>query len=246
MTGMLASVNSLDEAWLVEQFNVDVIDLKQPAQGALGALDTENVRQIVAALRSSTPVSATVGDLPMLPEIVFEAVQAMAATGVDYVKIGFFPGGNWQECLDSLASVARHHALIAVLFADTRPDFAVIDALARVGFRGVMLDTMDKTSGSLTQVMNSAELQKFVKLAKGQSLLTGLAGSLRINDISELLPLDADYLGFRGALCHQDRRTDKLDSHRVSAIRLRLVPTNRVVDSDSLQKMNHHPVIHSS
>ncbi|MGZ8193906.1 MAG: (5-formylfuran-3-yl)methyl phosphate synthase, partial [Methylobacter sp.] len=38
MTGMLASVNSVAEALLVLGANVDIIDLKQPAFGALGAL----------------------------------------------------------------------------------------------------------------------------------------------------------------------------------------------------------------
>lgn len=88
MSAMLASVNSLQEALFVETFAVDVIDLKQPAQGALGALDVDSVKEIVARLNPDTLVSATVGDLPMQPEVLFDAVDAMAATGVDYVKIG--------------------------------------------------------------------------------------------------------------------------------------------------------------
>jgi uncharacterized protein (UPF0264 family) len=42
-----------------------------------------------------------------------------------------------------------------------------------------MLDTMDKTKGSLTQVMPLETIQAFVKSAKQQQLLCGLAGSLR-------------------------------------------------------------------
>ena len=38
MTGMLASVNSVAESLLVLSAGVDIIDLKQPALGALGAL----------------------------------------------------------------------------------------------------------------------------------------------------------------------------------------------------------------
>ncbi len=101
MTGMLASVNSVTEALLVLNAQVDIIDLKQPERGALGALDTDLVKQIVAEIAGRCPVSATVGDLPMQPELVFNAVKAMANTGVDYVKIGFFPEG------DSLATVKK-------------------------------------------------------------------------------------------------------------------------------------------
>jgi hypothetical protein len=32
----------------------------------------------------------------MQADTIFNAVEKMAATGVDYVKIGFFPEGNWQ------------------------------------------------------------------------------------------------------------------------------------------------------
>ena len=220
MTGMLASVNSLEEALLVEPLNVDVIDLKQPNMGALGALAVETVAEIVSKLNPATIISATVGDLPMQPDIVFEAAQAMAATGVDYVKIGFFPDGDWRSCVERLADVATQgHALIAVLFGDASPDMAIVPMLRQAGFSGVMLDTMDKQQGSLTDVMNSTQLQNFVQMAKSYGLLTGLAGSLRIEDIEYLLPLQADYLGFRGALCAQHCRTARLDYGQITQIR---------------------------
>ncbi|BBL58432.1 (5-formylfuran-3-yl)methyl phosphate synthase [Methylomonas koyamae] len=220
MTGMLASVNSLAEALLVQRAAVDIIDLKQPAQGALGALATASVAEIVATLPVATRISATVGDLPMLPERLLPAVREMAATGVDYVKIGFFPGGDWPACLEALQAVAGQGiALIAVLFADTRPDFAMIAELRRAGFRGVMLDTMDKGRGSLTQCMDASELRTFVDAARAQGMLTGLAGSLRCEDVPGLLALAPDYLGFRGALCREHCRTAQLDLNRIRQVR---------------------------
>jgi len=219
MSFMLASVNSLDEARLVRDLNVDIIDLKQPAQGALGALEIKTVAEIVAELKPQARISATVGDLPMQPELLRQAVQDMAATGVDYVKIGFFPGGDWLGCMERLATISQQgYALIAVLFADTGPDFNVIEPLARAGFRGVMLDTMDKRQGSLTRLMTFEALQQFVETAKAYSLLCGLAGSLRAADIAMLLPLNADYLGFRGALCRQHCRTSQLDPMQIAEI----------------------------
>jgi len=222
MSGMLASVNGLQEALLVQSLDVDVIDLKQPARGALGALAVMDVREIVVNLNDDTVVSATIGDLPMQPDQLLGATKEMAATGVDYVKIGFFPGGDWLGCVTKLAEVAREQALIAVLFADIRPDLSVIDALQLAGFKGVMVDTMDKRLGSLTQIMAPADLKYFVDKAKAAGFLTGLAGSLKAGDIERLLPLGADYLGFRGALCHAHCRTAELDEDRVLDIRQRL------------------------
>ncbi|MDD1612952.1 MAG: (5-formylfuran-3-yl)methyl phosphate synthase, partial [Methylococcaceae bacterium] len=130
MTRMLASVNSLAEAQLVFQAGADIIDLKQPAEGALGALPLDTVAQIRAWCAGRIPVSATVGDLPMQPELIGDAVQAMAATGVDYVKIGFFPGGDWPGVAQKLAELTQKpSALIAVMFADTHPDPAFVKTL---------------------------------------------------------------------------------------------------------------------
>jgi len=62
-------------------------------------------------------------------------------------------------------------------------------------------------------------LQNFVQTARHYQLLCGLAGSLRKADIPELLTLQADYLGFRGALCTQHQRTAKLDPAAILTIK---------------------------
>ena len=249
MTGMLASVNSLAEARLVLEAGVDIIDLKQPEQGALGALALADVRTIVTEIDGRCLVSATIGDLPMQPEVVFSAVKAMAETGVDYIKIGFFPGGDWQGTLDRLSGLTDSslniqnsisftesvsaidslgsvdlltipkYKLIAVLFADTQPDFSMLSALKTAGFTGVMVDTMNKRLGSLTQLMSEQDLALFVNKAKELELLCGLAGSLRLADVSSLLSYQPDYLGFRGALCHEHERVGQLNLDAVQEIK---------------------------
>ena len=220
MTGMLASVNSLTEALLVLNAEVDIIDLKQPEQGALGALEVSDVKKIVAEIAGRCPVSATIGDLPMQPELVFNAVKAMSETGVDYIKIGFFPGDDWQGTVNKLAELTgQNHALIAVLFADTQFDFAIISLLKVAGFKGVMLDTMNKKSGALLQVMSMAKIVGFIAQVKKLELMCGLAGSLRLEDIPVLLHNKVDYLGFRGALCQAGNRVGQLNKQAVMQIK---------------------------
>jgi uncharacterized protein (UPF0264 family) len=53
MTKLLVSVRSVEEALLVATGGADFIDLKEPAQGALGGLPEATVRAIVHALRGS-------------------------------------------------------------------------------------------------------------------------------------------------------------------------------------------------
>ncbi len=220
MTGMLASVNSMAEARLVLSAHVDIIDLKQPALGALGALDIDTVTQIVAGVNGRCPVSATIGDMPMQPAPVFNAVKAMTETGVDYVKIGFFPGDDWHGTVKRLSALTvQNNALIAVLFADTQPELNILDLLKEAGFKGVMLDTMNKHQGSLTLQMTKMEIAQFVTQAKARQLICGLAGSLRLEDIAGLMSYRPDYLGFRGALCRQHNRVGQLNEQAVATIR---------------------------
>ena len=219
MTGMLASVNSLEEAMIALESKVDIIDLKQPTQGALGALDTETISQIVAHINHKCPISATIGDLPMQAGGIMDAVTKIADTQVDFIKIGFFPGDAWETMINKLAALPQQGLkLIAVLFADQQPAFQIIKELKAAGFTGVMLDTMDKNRGSLTQVMPEKVIKEFVDKVKHQQMLCGLAGSLRKEDISQLLTLQPDYLGFRGAICHQQNRISKLDKQALQII----------------------------
>jgi len=217
---MLASVGTLEEAEQVLRTGADIIDLKAPAAGALGALAARDVEAIVQWISGQRPVSATIGDLPLIPAAVADAVAAMAATGVDFIKIGFFPGGDPLGVIAALKDAIVNGArLVAVLFADQNPELALVAGLATAGFTGVMLDTMDKKKGSLRQVCPPEALQSFVAEAKAHGLLCGLAGSLREEDIAPLLELVPDYLGFRGALCQQKQRTNGLDQKAIQRIR---------------------------
>jgi uncharacterized protein (UPF0264 family) len=218
VTRLLASVASLEEARIAAACGVDIIDLKNPLAGALGALQVAVVEAIVAERTAAIPLSATVGDLPMLPEIVHEAVASMAATGVDYVKIGFFPGGDRAGVLNALRPLADDGVrLIAVLFADQPLSLDWLSELAQASFAGAMLDTADKRRGALTELRDLDFLGDFVGTARRQGLLCGLAGSLRLIDVPQLRTLGADYLGFRGALCG-GKRTDALNAAAITAL----------------------------
>ncbi len=222
MTWMLASVTDAREAAVALAAGVDLIDLKDPARGALGALDHRVLRAIVAQVDGKVPVSATIGDLPMRPSSVEQAAMETAATGVDFVKLGLFKGGDSLGCIGALADLARQVRLVAVFLADQSPDFGLLAALAAAGFRGAMLDTADKCSGGLRAQLPTQELKRFVAEARPRGLMTGLAGSLRARDVAPLLVLNPDLLGFRGALCTGGERTAGIDARAVADIRRRI------------------------
>jgi uncharacterized protein (UPF0264 family) len=67
--------------------------------------------------------------------------------------------------------------------------------------------------------MEKSAIADFVRQTKSRELICGLAGSLKLTDIPELLNFKPDYLGFRGALCIQHERTAKLYPDAVLQIR---------------------------
>jgi len=219
MTMLLASVTGVKEAQLALTHGADIIDLKDPAKGALGALDPDVVRVVVSAIGGRRPVSAVAGDLPMEPDVIVAAVEAMAATGADYVKVGLFPGAKRADCIWALTPVARRVRLVGVLFADAEPDVGLLPLLAEGGFAGAMLDTARKGAGRLLDHADLTALTEFIRLCRSHELLNGLAGSLETPDVPRLLLLAPDYLGFRGALCAGHDRKAGLDPNAVILIR---------------------------
>jgi uncharacterized protein (UPF0264 family) len=205
-TGLLASVATLAEVELAVAGGVDLVDLKDPAQGALGAWPEADLRAAVRLVAGRRPVSATAGDLPPEAAALGAAARAVAATGVDMVKLGFFPGADHRALAQALRPVAAEGIrLVAVLMADRAPDLALAGTLAAAGFHGVMLDTADKTGGGLLDHQAAPDLAAFVADARAHGLLSGLAGSLRRVDVATLRPLAPDFMGFRGALCRHGR-----------------------------------------
>ena len=220
MTMMLASVRSLDEALTALEGGADLIDLKEPSRGALGALDHAAVRICVQAVGARRPVSATIGDLPSMdPQLMTEAVERMAATGVDYIKIGFFSHPQAFDCASALSKLSRNTRLVAVMFADEPYDLALVDELSCNGFAGAMLDTAHKTGKTLRDWRTGKELGDFIARSRDVGLLTGLAGSLRREDVPALIAIGPDYLGFRGALCRNGARAKILDGCLLAGIR---------------------------
>jgi dihydroneopterin aldolase len=219
MTRMLASVNGPEEAEVALAGGADIIDLKDPARGALGAVATDVIRATVEAVSGRRPVSAVAGDLPMRPDLLVSAVREIAGTGVDTVKLGIFPGGDAAGCIAALTKEAARVKLVAVFFADAAHDLSLLPLLKRSGFAGAMIDTRGKADGRLLDHASVSPLLRFVEDCHSIGLLAGLAGSLEPPDVPRLLVLAPDLLGFRGALCGPGGRAAAIELGRVQAVR---------------------------
>ena len=217
---MLVSVKTVREALLAARGGADFIDLKDPAQGALGGLPVATIRAIVTALREAgctLPVSATIGDFGAHElAAIMAQVDAVGACGVDYVKVGIARGLGVPALLRALAD--SRWALVPVFIGDEGIDVAAVAQACSLHFPALMVDTADKRRGSLFDALPLTVLREFVDGVRASGSLVGLAGALRVLDLPRLAALAPDFAGFRSAVCAGDR-AGALDLALLQALR---------------------------
>lgn len=218
MCKLLISVRNATEATLAKQNGADFIDLKDPENGALGALDLGETACVIAALNGTPMISATVGDLPMEQEAIDDAISRRLAFGIDYIKVGFFPASlqAFERCLQVIQHYTEQgHKIIVVLFADCTYPHALMTALKNADIAGVMLDTAYKNGKTLLDCCSGDQLASFFEEMRAGDRIIGLAGSLQLRDVSHLKQYKPDYLGFRGGVCDSGLRQAALNSERI-------------------------------
>ncbi|MEX3957816.1 (5-formylfuran-3-yl)methyl phosphate synthase [Trinickia sp. EG282A] len=217
MTALLASVRSEEEAFAAAAAGAELIDLKEPHDGALGGLPIERIGRIATTLRAQYPVkplSATIGDVETeaFDEIAARVLDVSNA-GVDYVKVGVTPGHAARRCLDELATLPA--AVVPVLLCDGGLDGELVDHAASLGFVGIMFDTAGKDGRTLFDHVDEATLGRWLDVARKRGAMSGIAGSLGWAQLDRILALAPDVAGFRGALCVDGRRS-AIDPGRVA------------------------------
>jgi uncharacterized protein (UPF0264 family) len=222
---LLISVRSVDEALVAARYGADLIDLKEPRAGALGALPPPEVRAIVRALRDAgiaLEVSATIGDGPMPRAEMLDRVTRTAACGVDLVKVGLGREPDPAQAIASLDALAGcDAAVVPVFIADRGIDFALVDHAARLRLPALMIDTADKRAGSLFEAVPQADLRRFVQHARAAGRRVGVAGALQQSHAHALGELAPDFAGFRSAVCTPSRE-GAIDARRLQQLRERL------------------------
>ncbi|MGF6779926.1 (5-formylfuran-3-yl)methyl phosphate synthase [Paraburkholderia sp. GAS334] len=207
MTALLASVRSYDEAFDAAQAGAELIDLKEPRDGALGGVPVDEIARIVRALRAHYPVkpiSAAIGDVlnDALDDIAARVI-GVSDTGVDYVKVGVTAGSSARACLAHLASLPA--TVVPVLLCDEGVDAALSDYAAGLGFAGIVFDTASKDGRTLFDRVDMATLARCLSVIAARGAMTGVAGSLGWAQLAQIHALKPDIAGFRTALCAEGR-----------------------------------------
>ena len=196
----------------------DIIDVKNPQEGALGA----NYPWVIKRIKEITPknleVSCTLGEVGNLPGSVSLAALGAASLGVDYIKVGLYGIKTPREAIFLLQNVRKAakefnpKIKIAVAgYADAEKIGAInpllIPEIAHKSQVDVaMIDTSVKDGKNLFDYLTHEQLKGFVDSAHGFGLKAALAGSLRKQDLPVVYGLGADIAGLRGAACTNSNR----------------------------------------
>jgi uncharacterized protein (UPF0264 family) len=209
MTKLLVSVRDAAEARLAVDAGVDLIDVKEPRAGPLGAATPQAVAEIAAVVAGARPLSVALGELRD-----FDPAQVPTVGGIGFAKLGLslcagrcdWPG-RWQQ---ALAALPADMAPVAVVYADherarspaARP---ILTQAVRLGCRAILVDTFDKEAGGLLDCWSPEQLEWLIVTAHAEGLLAVVAGGLTLSAIERVLPLAPDYVAVRGAACNAHR-----------------------------------------
>jgi (5-formylfuran-3-yl)methyl phosphate synthase len=209
---LLVSVVSADEARLALAGGADIIDVKDPSKGALGAPSPLVLSEVVAAVGDAAPVSVALGDDPGLPH-----TAALAACGANFVKVGLSGVSDLERGVALLSAVADtvgpDVAVIACAFADVGTPEWLPALVARTGIAGALVDTFVKDGRGLYGSLSEAELSSLIGRVRDAGGSFAVAGQLRLGSLRRV---DADVVGVRSAVCRGGERTALLEQGLVA------------------------------
>lgn len=216
---LLVSPMNIDEARAALAGGADILDVKNPKEGSLGANFPWAIRAVADLAAGKVPVSATIGDLEFKPGTASLAALGAASSGADYIKAGLLgvkTRGQAEEMLEGIVKAVKDFDSGKKVVAAGYSDYAragsispmlLPAAAAKAGADLVMVDTAMKDGRSTFEFMSEKELLEFISLGHAEGLQVALAGTIGFEHLKMLKRLNPDIIGVRGIVCGGDRRS---------------------------------------
>ncbi len=222
---LMISVVNVDEAQAALHGGAQILDVKNPVEGSLGAQNPTVIREIKQLAGEHCQVSAAIGDMPQLPGTAALAALGAAVCGADFIKVGLYGAKTPEDAIALLREVKQATQnfpvhIIAGLYADFQragtldPRFLPRIATAG-GVGGCLIDTAIKDGSTLFDFLKPVEIREMAKEAHAAGLIFAVAGALGEKDLPEISGLGADVVGMRSAACRDNRRNGPLEEKRV-------------------------------
>jgi len=221
----MISVLSATEAYDAIAGGAEMLDVKNPKEGSLGAQSPGIIREITELGSGKIEVSVAIGDMPNLPGTAALAALGAAACGADYIKVGIYGPQTESDASALLHKVKQAVneypvSIIAAGYADfDRAGTLNPDCLPRIatstGIQGILLDTCVKDGKTLFDFLDPQQLRDMAESAHADGLIFGLSGSLCEKDLETLHTVGADIVGLRTAVCLNNQRNGPLQADRI-------------------------------
>jgi len=222
---LLVSVVSAAEASRALAGGADIIDVKDPREGALGAPSPRVLAEVAEVVGAAAPVSVALGDLPNLPHTAALAARGAAVSGARFVKLGLRGVRELDDAVALVSAVADavgpDIAVIAAAYADADaldppalPPARLPAVVQRTGISGALVDTFVKDGRGLYGWMTTSELGELRARLRAIGASFGVAGQLTRRQLGRVA---ADVVGVRSAVCRGGDRGAELDAGLVAA-----------------------------
>lgn len=223
---LLVSVVSAEEARRALAGGADIIDVKDPREGPLGAPSPRVLSEVVRTVGTAAPVSAALGDpRPWLPHAAALAARGAVLSGARFVKVGLRGVRQLDDAVALMSAVADAVGSDAAVIAAAYADAAALDPPAlepewlpglieRTSIAGALVDTFVKDGRGLYGWLPESELVELIGRTRAVGGSLAVAGQLRQ---SELRRVPADIVGVRSAVCRGGDRMAELDAKLVAA-----------------------------
>ncbi len=215
---LLVSPVNVEEAKICKLGGADIIDVKNPKEGSLGANFPWIIGDVIK-VAGTVPVSATIGDFNYKPGTASLAALGAAVAGAEFIKVGLYDIQIRKQAIDMMVNIVRsvkdydkNKKVVAAGYSDYRrinsiSPFELPSIGAKTGADVVMMDTGIKDGRSTFEFLTERELTGFVNSAKSHGLETALAGTIRFEDVPTLKRISPDIIGVRGCVCGGDRHS---------------------------------------
>lgn len=221
MAQLLVSVRNPLEAALAVSSGAEILDLKEPAAGALGSvaptLRDEVVRQLqtLRGRECSPLLSVALGELCEYRGQPQKSAELSQLQAFRFAKLGLAGTrhlNDWRNVwLDLVQHLPAATIPVAAAYADAalanspEPE-EVLELAMEHSLPVFLLDTWSKAHGNLFGVLSEGRLERLRQRALGR-VCFALAGSLSLECEPQLRQLQPDIVALRGAVCVSGRNS---------------------------------------
>ncbi len=211
---------------------INILDLKDPDNGAIGSWEIKNLKKIICKFGNKIRISATIGDEKKVYKIL-KKLKLFDSLKLDYIKFGIFTN-NTEQLIFLLNSIRKSKfktELVPVIFIDNEflRNFVQknIIEFKRFGYNFLLLDTYSKDTGNIFELCSQDYLKILLNQSSLNNISVGLAGKLSISDISQLVELKPKIVGFRSAVCLGDNRKKELSIDKLKRLYYSIISAKR-------------------